>query len=218
MDLPFKIVIATKPDPRRHPGNGLREAGHVQVVRIDEMADLLARIYAHRSRRHPDRPGKPEPRRAGADVPGQPRREPPGRHVRRPERRRLDRGRGRCRRLGLYRRGAAARSACKNILDLCISRFNAFSRLQDELDRTPASALEERKIIDRAKGILMKAKNLTEETAYAHAAQDRDEREQENRGSGAISDHRRGAVQMSDTASPTIGFASDLSRSAMRPH
>jgi response regulator NasT len=54
----------------------------------------------------------------------------------------------------------------KNILDLCISRFNAFARLQDELDRAK-SALEERKVIDRAKGILMKAKNLSEEHAYA---------------------------------------------------
>jgi two-component system, response regulator / RNA-binding antiterminator len=53
----------------------------------------------------------------------------------------------------------------KPILDLCISRFNAFSRLQDELDRTK-SALEDRKIIDRAKGILMKLKGLTEEEAY----------------------------------------------------
>ena len=54
----------------------------------------------------------------------------------------------------------------KHILDLCISRFNAFSRLQDELDRAK-SALEDRKVIDRAKGILMKAKDLTEEQAYA---------------------------------------------------
>ena len=54
----------------------------------------------------------------------------------------------------------------KYILDLCISRFNAFSRLQSELDRTK-TALEERKVIDRAKGILMKAKNFTEEEAYA---------------------------------------------------
>ena len=58
------------------------------------------------------------------------------------------------------------RSASRRILDLCISRFNAFARLQDELDRAK-SALEERKVIDRAKGILMKAKNLTEEAAYA---------------------------------------------------
>ena len=54
----------------------------------------------------------------------------------------------------------------KHILDLCISRFNAFSRLQDELDRAK-SALEARKVIDRAKGILMKLKNLSEEEAYA---------------------------------------------------
>ena len=54
----------------------------------------------------------------------------------------------------------------KHILDLCISRFNAFSRLQDELDRAK-SALEARKVIDRAKGILMKLKGLSEEEAYA---------------------------------------------------
>src|SRR5207247_6285682 len=54
----------------------------------------------------------------------------------------------------------------KSILDLCISRFNAFSRLQSELEQTK-SALEERKVIDRAKGILMKAKHLSEEQAYA---------------------------------------------------
>ena len=38
--------------------------------------------------------------------------------------------------------------------------------MQDELDRT-RNALEERKVIDRAKGILMSAKKLTEEQAYA---------------------------------------------------
>ncbi len=37
--------------------------------------------------------------------------------------------------------------------------------MQDELDRTK-TALEDRKIIDRAKGILMKLKNLTEDEAY----------------------------------------------------
>ncbi|MGH8733722.1 MAG: ANTAR domain-containing response regulator [Burkholderiales bacterium] len=53
----------------------------------------------------------------------------------------------------------------KSILDLCISRFNAFSRLQTELEQTK-NALEDRKIIDRAKGILMKRKSLSEEDAY----------------------------------------------------
>jgi two-component system, response regulator / RNA-binding antiterminator len=53
----------------------------------------------------------------------------------------------------------------KHILDMSISRFRAFSRLQDELDRTK-TALEERKLIDRAKGIVMRAKSLSEEDAY----------------------------------------------------
>lgn len=53
----------------------------------------------------------------------------------------------------------------KSIIDLCISRFNAFAKLQDELERTK-NALEERKVIDRAKGILMKHKNLSEDEAY----------------------------------------------------
>jgi len=54
----------------------------------------------------------------------------------------------------------------KPIVDLCISRFNAFSQLRSELEETK-TALQERKIVDRAKGILMKAKNLSEESAYA---------------------------------------------------
>src|SRR6267154_1558514 len=53
----------------------------------------------------------------------------------------------------------------KPILDLCISRFNAFSKLQDELDQAKG-ALEERKVIDRAKGILMKLKKISEDEAY----------------------------------------------------
>jgi response regulator NasT len=62
--------------------------------------------------------------------------------------------------------GNLQKERIKAILDLCISRFNAFARLQSELERAK-SALEDRKVIDRAKGILMKAKNLSEEQAYA---------------------------------------------------
>ena len=40
------------------------------------------------------------------------------------------------------------------ILDTTISRFNAFKKLRDRLDGA-TQALEERKLIDRAKGILM---------------------------------------------------------------
>ena len=51
------------------------------------------------------------------------------------------------------------------IVDLAISRFNAFSQLQAELDSVK-STLNERKVIDRAKGMLMKARRLSEDEAY----------------------------------------------------
>ncbi|EKF60731.1 MAG: ANTAR domain-containing response regulator [Agrobacterium albertimagni] len=54
----------------------------------------------------------------------------------------------------------------KPILDMAVSRFNAFSRLQRELAEAK-NALEERKIIERAKGILMKMRGMSEEEAFA---------------------------------------------------
>lgn len=54
----------------------------------------------------------------------------------------------------------------KPILDMAISRFNAFSRLTRELEEA-RSALEERKIVDQAKGILMKSRGMSEADAYA---------------------------------------------------
>lgn len=54
----------------------------------------------------------------------------------------------------------------KPILDMAISRFNAFSRLTRELEEA-RSELEDRKVIDRAKGLLMKSRGLSEEAAYA---------------------------------------------------
>jgi response regulator NasT len=53
----------------------------------------------------------------------------------------------------------------KPILELCVSRFRAFSKLREELERAK-SDLDERKTIERAKGILMKAKKFTEDEAY----------------------------------------------------
>jgi response regulator NasT len=53
----------------------------------------------------------------------------------------------------------------KPILDMAISRFNAFSRMARELEEA-RTALENRKLIDRAKGILMKSRGLSEEQAY----------------------------------------------------
>lgn len=52
------------------------------------------------------------------------------------------------------------------VLDLAVSRYAAFARMEAEL-AAARSALEERKLIDRAKGILMKTRSLSEEEAYA---------------------------------------------------
>lgn len=52
------------------------------------------------------------------------------------------------------------------VMDAAIARFHLFQRMRSELEAT-RRALEERKLIDRAKGILMKARGIGEEEAYA---------------------------------------------------
>jgi response regulator NasT len=58
------------------------------------------------------------------------------------------------------------RERVKPILDMAISRFNAFSRMTRELEEA-RSELENRKLIDRAKGILMTTRGMSEADAYA---------------------------------------------------
>lgn len=53
----------------------------------------------------------------------------------------------------------------KPILDVAIARFREHERLKRELDDARES-LEERKIVERAKGILMESRNLGENAAY----------------------------------------------------
>jgi len=52
------------------------------------------------------------------------------------------------------------------ILDAAIARFQVGKEMRRELAETKR-ALEERKVIDRAKGLLMKARGIEEEEAYA---------------------------------------------------
>jgi len=54
----------------------------------------------------------------------------------------------------------------KPVLELAVKRFNAFARLQAELAEA-RSALAERKLLDRAKAILMKRRGIDEPAAYA---------------------------------------------------
>lgn len=53
----------------------------------------------------------------------------------------------------------------KPILDMAISRFNAFARLTRELEEA-RSELEDRKLIEKAKGILMETRGLSEAEAH----------------------------------------------------
>jgi two-component system, response regulator / RNA-binding antiterminator len=53
----------------------------------------------------------------------------------------------------------------KPILDMTVSRFHAFNRLRAELDEVKG-ALKDRKIIEKAKGILMKSRGIDEDKAY----------------------------------------------------
>lgn len=54
----------------------------------------------------------------------------------------------------------------KPVIDTAIARFQVLRQMRTELEET-RRALEERKLIDRAKGLLMKAKGIQEDEAYA---------------------------------------------------
>jgi response regulator NasT len=166
MDASLKIVIVDE-NPIRAAilEEGLREAGHVQVVRIEDTTRLLARVYAIDpdviliDLENPSRDVLEQMFQVSRAV-----KRPVAMFVDQSDKASIeaavDAG------VSAYIVGSLRKDRVKNILDLCISRFNAFARLQDELDRT-RSALDERKVIDRAKGILMNAKNLSEDAAYA---------------------------------------------------
>ena len=57
------------------------------------------------------------------------------------------------------------RERVKPILDMAISRFNAYSRLERALEDA-RNALQSRKAIDKAKGLLMRTRGIGEEEAY----------------------------------------------------
>lgn len=66
----------------------------------------------------------------------------------------------------------------KPILDAAIVRFRMFHRMRKELAETKR-ALQERKVIDRAKGLIIKARGVGEDEAYAilrKAAMDQNKR------------------------------------------
>lgn len=68
--------------------------------------------------------------------------------------------------VGAYIVDGLKKERVRSVLEMAMVRFRAFDRMQKELDDA-RSALEDRKIIDRAKGILMQRKGLSEPEAYA---------------------------------------------------
>jgi two-component system, response regulator / RNA-binding antiterminator len=165
-DAALKILVIDK-DPIRRAilEAGLREAGFANVVLLGETVGLLNHIY----RIDPDviLIDLENPSRDVLEQMFQ-----VSRVVRRPIAMFVDQSDRETTRAAVeagvsaYIVDGLKQGRVKDILELCISRFNAVARLQDELDRAK-SALEERKTIDRAKGILMQAKGLSEEQAYA---------------------------------------------------
>jgi response regulator NasT len=161
---PKIVIVDESPIRAAILEEGLREAGYSGVVHISEMQSLLARIYAL----DPDiiLIDLENPSRDVLEQMFQ-----VSRAVRRPIAMFVDQSDAASIQASVdagvsaYIVDGFKKERIKPILDLCVSRFNAFARLQDELDRTK-NALEERKVIDRAKGILMKLKGLTEEEAY----------------------------------------------------
>ena len=161
---PKIVIVDENPIRAAILEEGLREAGFVAVEHIREMHNLLARIYAL----DPDviLIDLENPSRDVLEQMFQ-----VSRAVRRPIAMFVDQSDAASIQASVdagvsaYIVDGLKKERLKPILDLCISRFNAFSRLQDELDRAK-SALEDRKVIDRAKGILMRLKGLTEDEAY----------------------------------------------------
>lgn len=164
-DSSFKIVIVDESPVRAAIlREGLQDAGFTSVEHISEMHNLLARIYAI----------DPDVILIDLENPSRDILEQMfqvSRAVRRPIAMFVDQSDAASIQAAVeagvsaYIVDGLRKERIKPLLDLCISRFNAFAKLQDELARAK-SALEDRKVLDRAKGLLMKLKGLTEEEAY----------------------------------------------------
>jgi response regulator NasT len=144
---------------------GLREAGYVQIVRIGEMTNLLARLSAIQpdviviDLENPSRDVLEQMFQVSRLVS-----RPVAMFVDQSDDEMIaaaiDAG------VSAYVVDGLRKERVKPILQTSIRRFNAFSRLREELEQTK-SKLEERKVVDRAKGILIRLKGVTEEEAYA---------------------------------------------------
>lgn len=158
------LVIDENPARAQILEDGLRDAGHVSVVRLETTHELLRRVFEI----DPDviLIDLASPSRDVLEQMFQ-----VSRTVKRPVAMFVDQSdtamieaavdAG----VSAYIVDGLKKERVKSILDMTVSRFNAFDRLTSELQRA-RDELAERKLIERAKGILMKSKGITEEEAY----------------------------------------------------
>lgn len=74
--------------------------------------------------------------------------------------------------------GSVPAERIRPIVEVAVARFEETQRLREELERARAS-VEERKLVERAKGVLMKTRGIAEDEAYRllrKAAMDRNQR------------------------------------------
>ncbi len=145
--------------------DGLRAAGHMSVVHIDDTADLLDRIHAI----------DPDVILIDLESPSRDVLEhmfKVSRSVARPVAMFVDRSDAAMidaaidAGISAYIVDGLRKDRVKPILDITISRFNAFTKLKKELE-SAKTQLEDRKMIDRAKQLVMRAKAIPEDQAYA---------------------------------------------------
>lgn len=163
-DLLKIVIVDESPIRAAILEEGLREAGFMAVERLSDMNNLLMRIHAIDpdviliDLENPSRDTLEQMFQVSRIV-----RRPVAMFVDQSDtasiQASVDAG------VSAYIVGGLKKERVKSILDLCISRFNAFSKLQSELERAKTD-LEDRKTLDRAKGILMRSKGLTEDEAY----------------------------------------------------
>jgi response regulator NasT len=159
------IVIDENPIRAAILEEGLREAGYIRISHIAEMTNLLDRIYAIDpdviiiDLENPSRDVLEQMFQVSRSV-----RRPVAMFVGQSDgvtiQAAVDAG------VSAYIVDGLKKERVRPILDMTLSRFRAFSRLQGEL-AAAREALEARKVIERAKGILMKQRRIGEEEAYA---------------------------------------------------
>jgi two-component system, response regulator / RNA-binding antiterminator len=164
-DTPLRVLIVDQNVARASVlEDGLREAGYRDVIVVRDMQNLLHRILDEEpdviliDLENPNRDVLEQMFQMSRVI-----RKPVAMFVDRSDARTIeaaiDAG------IGAYVVDGLRKERVKSIVDTTISRFRAFNRLRTELDET-RQQLADRKVIDRAKGILMRQRGIDEEQAY----------------------------------------------------